>query len=239
MRNLKKALHCRPRFRCGLHYSCEYCGIGWRIRHLNGFMHCLETLHESQPQHDIPMYYVVIGSNKFGTLDCKLSDFTLLLKEVSNLKKRGKLGVFFGRLEVSFKSAKWGLYPHLNLLVWGDYSKFETLAKTLGLTFWYNKKKNNLDTAKNIAYYMLKFNPIGIERGEAVRKAHNGRTTIIRSREFNFKSSDYTDEIIHTDFSFFGVYPIRSKKGILWREIKRRINKYLNAKIKEADRDFS
>ena len=239
MKNTQKVKNCREGRRCSRPLSCRFCGEGWQRAKFKGFTQCLDNLDEVTLLSDTALTYIIIRSKKMGTLREKLKELLILMNEIKELKKRGKLGVFFGRLEVDYTKGRLGFNPHLNLLVWGDSSVFKSLAKSLSLVFWSRKKDNDKKTAKSIAWYALKFNPIGIEKGEAVRVALEKKRTVIHSREFNFKTISYIDEIIDMDFSFLGVYPIRSKKGILWREIKKRINKYLDAKIKEADRDFS
>jgi len=232
MRNLQKILQCRKDWRCNRPLSCEHCGKSWQRAKFKGFTQCLESLDEVILSRETILTYIVIKSNKLGTLKEKLNDMVSLLDEVKELKKRGKLPIFFSRLEFSFKKESLGFNPHLNLLVWGDYSIFERLAHSLGLTFWKRKKVNNKKTAKSIAWYMLKFNSIGIEKGEAVRKALNKKRTIINSKEFAFKSINYIDEYIDIDFSFMGIYPIRSKREILLRAEHKKNLKELRTQLK-------
>lgn len=239
---MQKILQCRKNRRCNRTLSCSYCGSGWQRGKFKGFVQCLETLHEEQNQKDIPLTYIVIKSNKLGSLKDKLNDMTNLTEELKELKKRGKLAVFFSRLEISFSKGNLGFNPHLNILAWGDCSYFKNVSDKLGLSFWSQKKTNDKKTAKSVAWYMLKFNQIGIEKGEAVRKALNKKRTIFASREFNFKSINYIDEFIDIDFSFLGIYPIRSKKDILLRAEHKKTLLKLRCKLKEeiaeANREF-
>jgi len=242
MQNLQKILKCRKNWRCNRPLSCPNCGNSWRKAKFKGFSQCLDNLDEVSLSKETVLTYIVITSNKLGTLKEKLQDMFTLLNEVKKLKKKGKLPIFFGRLEFSFKKDSLGFNPHLNLLVWGDYSIFENLSNELGLNFWKKEKTNNKETAKSIAWYMLKFNSIGIEKGEAVRKALNKKRTIVNSKEFTFKSINYIDEYIDIDFSFMGVYPIRSEKEILLRaEHKKTLKKLrvtLNAEIETANKEL-
>ncbi|MBU1666939.1 hypothetical protein KKC13_00850 [bacterium] len=202
----------------------------------------METFDKVKQSSDTILTYIVIKSNKFGTLREKLNDLIILLDEVKELKKRGKLPSFFGRLEISFKRDKLGFNPHLNLLVWGDYSIFQNLANSLGLNFWHKNKNNDTNTIKSIVWYMLKFNSIGIEKGETVKKALNKKRTIINSSDFSFKTINYTDEYIDIDFSPMCVYPIRSSTEVLLRSEHKKtlqfLRKKLKLKIDKANNDF-
>ena len=242
MNNLKKILNCRENWRCNRPLSCSYCGSGWQRGKFKGFVQCLNTLHKEDNQKEIPLTYIVIKSNKLGTLKDKLDEVITLVESLKELKKRGKLPIFFSRLEFSFSKGNLGFNPHLNLLVWGDYLPFRNISNELGLNFWHQKKTNDKKTAKSIAWYMLKFNKIGIEEGEAVRKALNRKRTIFSSKEFNFKSINYIDEFIDIDFSFLGVYPIRSKKELELRaEHKKKLQKLrreLKADIEQANKEL-
>ena len=229
MENTKKVLNCREGRRCSRPLSCRFCGEGWQKGNFKGFDQCFKTLQELQGDE---VFFITIGTKKIGDLDIKLNDTFKFIEEVKELKKRGKLGVFFGRLEVSFD--KLGFYPHFHFLVWGDYSTFKNVSAKLNFKFHKQKAKN----IKNSAWYMLKFNSIGIEKGEAVRKALSKKRTIIRSKEFNFQTISYTDEYICIDFSFMGVYPIRGKEEILLREERRISTKEWNAKIKASQKAF-
>lgn len=231
-----KILQCRKNRRCNRPLSCPHCGEGWRKAKFKGFCQCLETFDKLKQTSDTSLTYIVIKSNKFGTLREKLNNLFVFLDEVKELKKRGKLPSFFGRLEISFKRDKLGFNPHLNLLVWGDYSIFQILANSLGLNFWHKNKSNDTKTIKSIVWYMLKFNNIGIEKGEAVRKALNKKRTIVNSSDFTFKTINYVDEYIDIDFSFMGVYPIRSKKEI---NLRVKHNKNLKGLREELKREIS
>ena len=232
MNSLKKILNCRERWRCNRPLSCSYCGSGWQRGKFKGFIQCLDTFHKEQNQKDVSLVYIVIKSKKLGSLKEKLDEVLTLIEKLKELKKRGKLGVFFGRLEFAFSKRNWGFNPPLNLLVWGDGSLFKNTSDELDLSFWSQKKINDKKTAKSIAWYMLKYNNIGTEKGEAVRKALNKKRTIFSSREFNFKSINYIDEFIDIDFSFLGVYPIRSKTEIELRDEHKKTLQGLRSKLK-------
>jgi len=231
--NLKKIKHCKKGRRCHYVLSCPTCGSHWHKRKFKAFAQCFD---EVTFLSETPLTYIVISSNKLGTLREKSKILFELLEKIRELKKRGKLPIFFGRLEFSFNESL-GFNPHLNLIVWGDYSMFKNLSHELNLRFWYKKKTNDNKTAKSIAWYMLKFNNIGIEEGEAVRKVLNRQRTIIHSKEFTYKEPDYIDDII--DFSFMGTYPIKSKEQIrLEKEHRFTLKKQrieLKEKIKTAN----
>jgi len=226
---MKKILECRKGRRCNRPLSCKHCAENWQRGKFKGFCQCLETLQQEAPQQ---VFFITIGTKKIGNLKIKLTDMFQFIEEVKELKKRGKLGIFYSRLEVSLNEL--GLYPHFHFLVWGDCPTLKTLSADLDLKFHKTKVKN----IKNSAWYMLKFNSIGIEKGEAVRKALNKKRTILHSKEFNFKTISYIDEIIDIDFSFMGVYPIRSKEEIFLREQRRESSKVWNAKIKAVQESF-
>jgi len=242
MRNLEKILNCRKHWRCNRFLSCSFCGKSWQRKKFKGFTQCLDTIQTTIIQPNTPMTQIVIRSNKLGTLADKFKEISLLLEELRELKKRGKLGVFYGRVEFSFSKGSLGFNPHLNLLVWGDYSIFKNTSDKLNLNFWSCKKCNDKNTAKSISWYMLKFNDIGIEKGEAVRKILNKKQTTINSKEFTFKNIDYIDEVINIDFSFMGVFPLRSKKEIELRaehkQTLRELRSILNAEISKAYADM-
>ena len=229
MQILQKIQNCKKGRRCNRPLSCSFCGEGWQKGKFKGFIDCFNKLHLSN---DTRLTFIVITSNKFGTLREKSERIFKLLEEIKELKKRGKLPLFFGRLEFSFGKKSLGFNPHLNLLVWGDYSLFKELSHELDLRFWSEKKTNNEETVKSIVYYMLKFNNIGIEKGEAVRKILDKKRTIVNSREFQFKNVNYIDEYIDIDFSFMGVYPIRSKKEIYLKAQHKKELKKLREKLK-------
>ena len=233
MLNIKKVLNCREGRRCNRPLSCRFCGESWQRAKFKGFDQCFKTLQELQGDE---VSFITVGTKKIGNLDIKLNDTFKFIEEVKELKKRGKLGIFFGRLEVSFD--KLGFYPHFHFLVWGDYLAFKNVSAELNFKFHKQKAKN----IKNSIWYMLKFNNLGIEKGEAVRKALNKKRTIIHSKEFNFKTISYIDEYIDIDFSFMGIYPIRSKEEIFLRvEHKKKLREgreTLNAKIKAIQESF-
>lgn len=233
---MKKIIECRIGRRCNRPLSCETCGENWQKGKFKGFCQCFDTL-QTEPSQEVS--FITIGTKKIGSLEIKLYDLFYFIDEVKELKKRGKLGLFFGRLEVSFKKEKLGFYPHFHFLVWGDCSEFKTLSDKLDLKFHKTKAKN----IKNSAWYMLKFNSIGIEKGEAVRKALNKKRTILHSKEFNFKTINYIDEIINIDFSFLGVKPIRCKEEVRLRaEHKKNLREQralLNTKIKAVQESFN
>ena len=92
---MQKILQCRKNRRCNKTLSCPHCGEGWRKAKFKGFCQCLESLDEVQLSSDTSLTYVVIKSNKLGTLKEKLNDILLLLDEIKELKKRGKLPHYF------------------------------------------------------------------------------------------------------------------------------------------------
>jgi len=214
MERIKKILSCKEKWRCNSPLSCATCGANWQRGKFKAFTSSLE-LFESNPR--VILSYIVIKSNKLGSLRSKITDLFLLLDQIKELKKRNKLPSFFGRLEVSFSKGSLGFNPHLNLLVWGDYEAFKLLSLELSLSFWRREKTNDDKTAKSIAWYMLKYNSVGVENGEAVRKVLGMRRTIITSKDLTLKTVNYIDEIIDIDFSFMGTFPIRSKEEIALR----------------------
>ena len=144
---MKKILECRKGRRCNRPLSCKHCAENWQRGKFKGFCQCLETLQQEAPQQ---VFFITIGTKKIGNLKIKLTDMFQFIEEVKELKKRGKLGIFYGRLEVSFNEL--GLYPHFHFLVWGDCPTLKTLSADLDLKFRKRKAKN----IKNI------------EKGEAV-----------------------------------------------------------------------
>lgn len=228
MKNLRKILECKEGKRCNLPLSCPKCGEIWRRAKFKAFIECLPAV----IKYNKILTYIVIKSNELNTLREGLSEILNFMDDLRELKKRGKLPTIYSRLEVSFGKKYLGFNPHLNMLVWGDISKIIELAKKHNLKFWKRSKENNIDTAKSIAWYMLKFNNIGIEKGEAVRKALNKRTTLFYTKEFNHKTEDYIDEIIDIDFRFLGVYPVRSKAEIEFRKFMKEVKRKLNQELK-------
>jgi hypothetical protein len=176
--------------------------------------------------------YLVIKPLEFLSLRDGIERIFLYLDDLREEKKRGRLPVMYSRLEVSFGKKNLGFNPHLNIISFDDPRHLIEIATRHGLKIWYQKKDNLQDTALSIAWYILKFNNIGIEKGEAVRKALNRRTTLLHSKEFNHKTINYIDEYIDLDFSFMGVYPIRTKKEIEIREKIREERRKLNQKFK-------
>jgi hypothetical protein len=161
----------------------------------------------------------------------------LFIDELREEKKRGRLPLMYSRLEVSFGKKNLGFNPHLNIISFGNPNHIKDIATRYGLKIWYQKKDNQRDTALSIAWYILKFNNIGIEKGEAVRKVLNRRTTLLHSKEFNHKSINYIDEYIDLNFSFMGVYPIRTKMEIEVRKLIQDDRRKINQKFKRLMKD--
>lgn len=241
MKNLQKVIHCREGRRCNLPLSCPTCGENRRKKNFKEFAQGLDTFLNTESQTNTPLTYIVISLSGFSSLRNKLNKIINFTDEVRELKKRNKLPVFYSRIEVSFK-APTKFHPHVNLLVWGDHSPFKQLCKKLKLNYWSRKKNNNRKTALSIAWYMLKFNNIDTERGEAVRIALNKKRPLLHSKEFNVKKNSYIDEIIDMEFVLWEYYPIRSKEEIKLREERRekirQINQEYNPKIKRAKEAF-
>jgi len=228
MQNLKRIIECREGRRCNSPLSCKHCGESWRRAKFKGFAECLPSVLEDT---DI-ITYLVVKPWEFLSLRAGIERMFKYLDDLREEKKRGRLPVMFSRLEVSFGKKNLGFNPHLNIICFDDPSRLIDLADSHGLKVWHRQKDHNKDTALSIAWYMLKFNNIGIEKGEAVRKALNRRTQLLHSKEFNHKTINYIDEYIDLDFSFMGVYPIRSKEEIRIREKIREERRRLNAKFK-------
>jgi hypothetical protein len=233
MQSLNKIVHCKKGRRCNRPLSCPTCGSNWQRGKFKGFSQCLDNLDEVHSLSNTPLTYIVITPNRFGTLGEKSKVIFELLEKMKELKKRKKLPLFFGRLEFSIKNISLGFNPHLNLIVWGDYSIFKKLSHELNLRFWFRKKTNDMETVQSIAWYMLKFNKIGIEEGEAVRKLLDKKRTISNSREFAFKDFNYINEYIDIDFSFMGVYSIKSKEEIRLEKEHRETLKKLRIKLEK------
>jgi len=229
MQRIKKILSCKEKWRCSSPLSCATCGANWQRGKFKAFTSSLE-LFESDS--NVILSYIVIKSNKMGSLRTKIGDLFLLMDKLKELKKRNKLPSFFGRLEISFSKGSLGFNPHLNLLVWGDYKPFELISSELSLSFWRRKKTNDDKTIKSIAWYMLKHNRVGIENGEAIRKVLEMRRTILTSKDLTLKTIDYIDEIIDIDFTFMGTFPIRSKEELALRSKHKETLKDLRIDLK-------
>jgi len=229
MKNLKKIIECRKGNRCNSPLSCKSCGEFWQKAKFKAFAESVMKVVNNNES----LTYVVVKCNDICTLRQGLDKILSLLDDLRELKKRGKLPAIFSRLEVSFGKKNLGFNPHLNLLIWNDVATVRKLVLKHDLKFWMRSKENSVDVAKSIAWYMLKFNSIGIERGEAVRRVLNKRSTMFYTKEFNHKTLDYIDEFIDIDFSFLGVYPIRSQAEIELRKKIREERKRLNRKLKK------
>ena len=228
MQNLKRVIECREGRRCNSPLVCKTCGESWKKGMFKSFCNCLSSVVEDNSI----LTYLVIKPNELLTLGDGIKSMMLFMDSLRELKKRNKLSTSFSRLEVSFGKKSLGYNPHLNMLVWGDTKAIINIALEHGLKPWHKRKENTVDTAKSIAWYMLKFNSIGIEKGEAVRVALNRRTQLLHTREFNHKKISYIDEFIDIDFSFMGTYPIRSKEEIKIRDYIKEERKKLNDKLK-------
>ena len=228
MKRLKKILECKKGSRCNSPLSCRNCGENWRRGKFKQFVNCYDTLPT-----DI-ITYLVIKSSNFNTLDKGITDIYNLIEDIRELKKRCKIADFYLKIEVSFGKKSLGFNPHINILFFGDVGNIVELASKYNLTVWKKSKLNNEQVVKSIVWYMLKYNNLGIEKGEAVRIALNKRTTLLHSKRFNHKTISYIDDYIDLDFTWMGVYPIRSKEEILFR------NKIKNdrAILSKSLRDF-
>lgn len=227
---IERVISCREGRRCGNHFACPSCAESWRkkkfLKHFNNFKLSFDSL-----------TYIVVKNQSVGSLKAKLEPILKFLDELRLLKKRDKLQVCFCRLEVSFSRFYCGFNPHLNIILLDEnIDNFAALAAKYNLSFWHRKKSADINTLKSIGWYILKFNNIGIERGEAVRKALNRKNTILYTKEFEAK--DYIDEIANIDFSFLGVYPIRTKKEIELRKKRAAIVKEINQLIKKEREKF-
>jgi len=231
MKNLIRIKNCREERRCGNIYACKTCGTIYQKRkfleHINNISVDFKSL-----------TYIVLKSNGFGSLQDKIEPLFKYLNEIRLLRKRKKLsGEYFARLEVSFSKFYCGFNPHLNIVALDCAADtFLSLARKHNLIIYNRQKKPDTDTLKSICWYILKYNPIGIERGEAVRKAIKKRNTILYSNAF--KQKNYCDELTQIDFSFLGVYQIRSKEEIALREERKKIVRKYNKLIKEQQQKF-
>jgi hypothetical protein len=212
--------------RCNAPFSCKVCGGNYQRGKFKQFI----TVFEHNPK-DIITYFV-IKSSSICSLREGLSNIFLFLEDIKKLKKRNNISDFYSRIEVSFKNSSLGFNPHINMLFFQDVLLIEEIAEKYNLTVWKRKKENKKDVILSLIWYFLKFNNIGIEKGEAVRIALNKKRQIIHSSRFNTKNISYIDELIDIDFSFLGVYPIRSKEEILLREEVKKERAKLNKKLK-------
>ena len=228
MQNLKRVLECREGKRCNSPLCCSKCGESWQKGKFKSFANRLPSVVEAS---DI-LTYIVIKSNELNTLSQGIADLMDFMNSLREFKKRGRLTTSFSRLEVSFGKKNLGFNPHLNMLVWGDISEIERLSKEHGLKLWKQSKENSITVAKSVVWYMLKHNKIGIEKGEAVRIALNKRTPLLHTKEFNHKTISYIDEFIDIDFSFMGIYPVRSRAEIKLRDSIREAKSKLNQSLK-------
>ena len=229
MKTLKRIIECREGRRCNSPLSCKHCGESWQKAKFKAFANCLPDVISGS---DI-ITYLVIKPSAFLTLGDGIAKMFEYIDDLREAKKRGRMPVMYSRLEVSFGKKSLGFNPHLNILSFGDTALFEELAESHGLSVWKRSKPADTETALSIVWYMLKFNNIGIEKGEAVRIALNRRTQLLHSKEFNHKTINYIDEFIDIDFSFMGVYPIRTKEEIELRKKLKEERKQLNAKYRE------
>lgn len=225
-KNLKKILECRKFKRCNSPLSCSFCGESWRRGKFKQFVNTYKVADNDS------ITYLVIKSNSLNTLGQGIQDVYALIEELKELKKRGKISDFYSRFEVSFSKNTLGFNPHLNILFFGDIGGIKAMAKEHNLSVWSCKKKNDENTVKSIIWYMLKYNKIGQEEGEAVKKALDRRRTILHTKRFNHKNINYLDDFLDLDFSFLGVYPIRSKAELKLREEIKNEKKKLNLKLK-------
>lgn len=228
MQNLKRVIECREGKRCNSPLCCSKCGESWQKGKFKAFVNRLPSVIETSSI----LTYIVIRSNEFNTLGQGIAELMGFIDDLRELKKRAKLSTSFSRLEVSFGKKNLGFNPHLNMLVWGDTGEIEKLSKLHGLKLWKQSKENSIMVAKSIAWYMLKHNKIGVEKGEAVRIALNKRSQLLYTKEFNHKTISYIDEYIDIDFSFMGIYPIRSKAELKLREEIRETKAKLNQSLK-------
>ena len=228
MQNLKRVIECREGKRCNSPLCCSKCGKSWQRGKFKAFANCLPSVIEASNI----LTYIVIRSNELNTLGQGISELMGFMDDLRESKKRGRLATSFSRLEVSFGKKNLGFNPHLNMLVWGDISDIERLSKVHNLKFWKKSKENSSTVAMSIAWYMLKHNNIGIEKGEAVRISLKKRTTLLHTKEFNHKTINYIDEFIDIDFSFMGIYSVRSKAEIELRNSIREAKAKLNQSLK-------
>ena len=224
--------NCREGKRCKNVFVCKFCGEVWRRNKFKNFCDSYDLNFLNQD-----FFYYVIKPKKFDSLISNLEKMFFIIEQLRELKKRKK-GIFFARLEVSF-SRQYGFLPHLNIISFSS----ELYLNIGNFAIWSRKiTKEHEKNAKKIAWYILKFNNIGTEKGLIVQKALNRKSQLIYSTEF--KSKNWIDEILQSelDFRFLGVYPIRSKEEIELRkkitEKRKELSKYLKTelrKIKEKE----
>ena len=212
--------------RCKSFFTCSVCGGHLQKKRFKNFTNVY-----NKSDNDI-ITYIVIKPSKNKILSDSLNDILDLLNDIRKLKKNGKIGDFYSRLEVSF-SKNLGFNPHLNILSFGDFKEIKTLLDNYDLSFWHRKKDNNKDTVLSIIWYMLKFNSIGIEQGKAVKTALNRKRVILYSNRFTPLKDNCDSAFIDTDFSFLGIKPIRSKQEVLFRKKIKEERKKTNLKLKK------
>jgi len=236
MKNIQRVLNCRKGSRCNNFFACKYCGDIWQKKNFINVCNGLNGVNLN----DSIITYFIISSDYFGSLNNKLNQLLPFYNDLKELKKRNKLDVFYSRLEISFKKSKLGFYPHFNIITFSDIdkTKIKELAIKHGLKVWNRKVDNDINEVKKVFWYILKYNNLGIEKGEAVRIALNKKRTILHSKHFNSDNDlDYLKEISNIDFGFMGVYPIRTPEEILLREEIRKkrqeLNKFFKSKLEE------
>jgi len=169
-------------------------------------------------------YYVVIGSKHIDTLGNNLEEIKSFMRDFSARKnrKRGifKLGQFFSRLEVSFKSGL-GFYPHVNLMFFNVglldlQEELYHLCDSNGLKFRIFKKEESENTVKSMLWYILKYNKMEWKKSVAVQVACKGLQEIRYSSAFKFTNLNmFDDDILPLiDMNFIKVHPIRSGREI-------------------------
>ncbi len=228
-RRLLKILNCNEERRCRAHLSCKYCGEIWRKQRFKNFCDVFDSI-----SLDGEAYYLIFKAEIIANLVEKLEKMYNFINDIRLLKKRNKLDfIYYGRLEVSFKKEKLGFFPHLNMVVFnGCYDILLQLARQHRLKVWRRRIKGGKNGVKNVVWYFLKFNNIGVERGEAVRIALNKRETIIYSKHFTKKDVNM-QELAELDFRFLGVCRIRTKEEIELRKQIREERRKINKKFKE------
>jgi len=205
--------NCQYNFRCGLSYSCKKCGETKRKKEYATF-----SKTKIPNSEDNIITYIVIKNFKNLSLFDGLEAVYSFINELKKISKRKKFNdiYFYGKIEVSLKDICFN--PHINLLVWGDIAQIKELAITYNMSFWSKSKDINVSS---IVWYMLKFNDLGIEAGEAVRRAINKRSTIMTNIKLNKSDDDYINDLMHTVFINNKTYEIKSKEE-LELESKRR-----------------
>jgi hypothetical protein len=225
---LKRVLYCKPSNRCKNRFACKHCGEIWQKQNFLKFCDGLSNFRKNHHYNESITYFV-IKAYEIMNLNDGLEACYSFIDELRELKKRDKIAPFWLNLEVSFGKKNLGFNPHVNLVYFGNKEDIERITCNYKLKCWSAKKENTDNTIKSLVWYSLKFNNIGIEKGEAVRIAINKRNTTLHTKHFNTKS--YVHDIAYIDFSFLGVYPIRSKEEVFYRkkykeELKELRNKY-------------